>query len=417
MNKLRLRFLTLTFITIFLSIIATNFIVNSIELDFIQDPQIHILTTALINTLIIGIITRILFNKIISKSLEKISFTMEQISKGDYSKLEEIKGLPQISDSLNKVISIGRNMTTGIKNNSNVLADNTKSLYSAVEDTTSSIENIAMSVNEIAKGSEDTSMNITELSEAISNLNNLSQDTENFAEQTKELSISMADSAKNGYEDVDKIINMINLIENTTKDTSNIIEELNQQIRDIDNIVVIINEIAEQTNLLALNAAIEAARAGEAGRGFAVVAEEIRKLADATHTYSDEISSITINVTSSSKSAVTSIDEVSEVVEKSVNIADLTKKSFDDLLIKIEQINILIAEITDAAKEVRNNSEYILERASEISAISEETTAASETSAAAVENNLASMEEITASIESLSSIADELNKMIEHIRI
>ena len=126
----------------------------------------------------------------------------------------------------------------------------------------------------------------------------------------------MADSAKNGYEDVDKIINMINLIENTTKDTSNIIEELNQQIRDIDNIVVIINEIAEQTNLLALNAAIEAARAGEAGRGFAVVAEEIRKLADATHTYSDEISSITINVTSSSKSAVTSIDEVSEVVEK-----------------------------------------------------------------------------------------------------
>ena len=185
MNKLRLRFLTLTFITIFLSIIATNFIVNSIELDFIQDPQIHILTTALINTLIIGIITRILFNKIISKSLEKISFTMEQISKGDYSKLEEIKGLPQISDSLNKVISIGRNMTTGIKNNSNVLADNTKSLYSAVEDTTSSIENIAMSVNEIAKGSGDTSMNITELSEAISNLNNLSQDTENFAEQTR----------------------------------------------------------------------------------------------------------------------------------------------------------------------------------------------------------------------------------------
>ena len=39
----------------------------------------------------------------------------------------------------------------------------------------------------------------------------------------------------------------------------------------------------------------------------------------------------------------------------------------------IDQINISIIEITDAAKEVRNNSEYILERASEISAISEET--------------------------------------------
>ncbi len=64
---------------------------------------------------------------------------------------------------------------------------------------------------------------------------------------------------------------------------------------------------------------------GEAGKGFAVVAEEIRKLADATHTYSGEISAITSNVTNSSKSAVNSIDEVSEVVEESVNIADLTK--------------------------------------------------------------------------------------------
>ncbi len=56
-----------------------------------------------------------------------------------------------------------------------------------------------------------------------------------------------------------------------------------------------------------------------------MVAEEIRKLADATHTYSGEISAITSNVTNSSKSAVNSIDEVSEVVEESVNIADLTK--------------------------------------------------------------------------------------------
>nr|WP_272878471.1 methyl-accepting chemotaxis protein [Clostridium sp. Cult3] len=227
----------------------------------------------------------------------------------------------------------------------------------------------------------------------------------------------MAKSADKGTQDVDKIIHMVNQIENNTKDTSSIIEELNHQIKSIDNIVLIINEIAEQTNLLALNAAIEAARAGEAGRGFAVVAEEIRKLADATHSYSQEISSITSNVTNSSTKAVASIDEVSEVVHESVSMATSTKQSFDDLLMYIDQINISIIEITDAAKDVRSNSEYILERASEISAISEETTAASETSAAAVENNLASMEEITASIENLSVIAVELQKMVKHIRL
>lgn len=419
-HKIKSKFLIITFIIVFLSIIISNSIFKAIEIDLKLGPQFTILVSALVNMVIIGLIVYLLFNKLIIKSLNKLHMDMNRIAKGDYSKIKEIKGiknLPYISDALNTIVNNSIEISKGVKQHSEVLADNTKNLSHVIEDTTSSVENIAISVNEIAKGSEDTSKNITELSEAISNLNELSQDTENYAEQATELSLYMAKSADKGTQDVDKIINMVNQIENYTKDTSSIIEELNSQIKNIDNIVLIINEIAEQTNLLALNAAIEAARAGDAGRGFAVVAEEIRKLADATHTYSQEISSITSNVTNSSNKAVASIDEVSKVVHESVSMATSTKQSFDDLLMYIDQINISIVEITDAAKDVRSNSEYILERASEISAISEETTAASETSAAAVENNLASMEEITASIENLSHIALELERIIENMNI
>ncbi|MCF6460668.1 methyl-accepting chemotaxis protein [Clostridium sp. Cult3] len=419
-NKLKVNFLIITFIIVFLSIIVSNLIFRAIDIDLKLSPQLTILVSALVNMLVIGLIVYILFNKLIIRSLSKLHTDIDRIAQGDYSKIKDMKGvkdLPYISDSLNTIVNNSVKVINGVKEHSGVLAESTKNLSLVIEDTTNSVENIAISVNEIAKGSEDTSKNITELSEAISNLNVLSQDTENYAEQSTELSLFMAKSADKGTQDVDKIIHMVNQIENNTKDTSSIIEELNHQIKSIDNIVLIINEIAEQTNLLALNAAIEAARAGEAGRGFAVVAEEIRKLADATHSYSQEISSITSNVTNSSTKAVASIDEVSEVVHESVSMATSTKQSFDDLLMYIDQINISIIEITDAAKDVRSNSEYILERASEISAISEETTAASETSAAAVENNLASMEEITASIENLSVIAVELQKMVKHIRL
>lgn len=420
LNKFALKFIIPVLLTIFLSFIISNTIFKIIQAKLNVGSELAIFFSAIINTIIVGSISYIIFNKIIINSIKKLSGNIDRVSKGDFSNLEKVKGIKEfnfVNDSLSNIIDNSKNISKVVRDNSNILYENSSNLSKIIEETTNSVENIAVSVNEIARGSESTSTNIIDLSEGIANLNDLSQDTDNYAHQATELSTAMANSAELGSKDVEKVINMVGLIENTTKETSSIIEELNDQIKDIDNIVLIINDIAEQTNLLALNAAIEAARAGEAGKGFAVVADEIRNLADATHNYSQEISTITSNVTDSSSSAVTSIDEVSIVVNDSVDIATSTKQSFDELLTRIEQTNILISEITRATEGVSNNSEYILEKASEISAISEQTTAASETSATTVENNLGAMKKISYSIEGLSSIADKLNKTIEHIEL
>ncbi len=106
----------------------------------------------------------------------------------------------------------------------------------------------------------------------------------------------------------------------------------------ISGFVGVINEIARQTNLLALNAAIEAARAGEKGRGFAVVAGEVRKLADRTSQYTQEIAG--------------TIDTIREQAENSLGNMEATLRSVTETIGKAESTDRSLRQITSKAAKI-----------------------------------------------------------------
>ena len=98
------------------------------------------------------------------------------------------------------------------------------------------------------------------------------------------------DVIKKSLDEILKIVETINRIQESTNGTMDNMNKLNNTSKEIVHILETVNSISKQTQLLALNATIESARAGEAGKGFGVVANEIKKLAQGTAGNVSEIS-------------------------------------------------------------------------------------------------------------------------------
>ena len=163
--------------------------------------------------------------------------------------------------------------------------------------------------------------------------------------------------ASNGKQVVDKTVIEIRQLANIVMESSEIINQLQQDTNKVNVVLEVIRGIAEQTNLLALNAAIEAARAGEQGRGFAVVADEVRNLASRTQESTEEINQMLAQLQGAASKAVSTMESSIAGVESSVESANQAGESLLEItsaIAVISQMNDAIARSTEQQTEVSN---------------------------------------------------------------
>ncbi len=368
----------------------------------------------------IYVVTSFFINKIVFKPSRKILAGINRIEKYDLT--EEIEVVN--NDEFGEMARAINNMQDGLKTIighilevSSVTTNTTEELLLMASKTNDSANEVTTAVTSIAKGAVSQAQDTTEVSEYIEESLNV---LNNIIDILKELDVATEniDIKKNeGKLALDKLRNLSEENKKESDFINQIIHETNSSAENVSKASEMIQAISDQTNLLALNAAIEAARAGEAGKGFAVVAEEIRKLAEDSTRFTEEIRIIIDGLKEKSEIAVKRMEKAGNLVNEEDSQANITKDKFDEIENALNISKEIVKRIEKNSKILEDKNIKIVAVIQNLSAIAEENAVTTEQANSSVKSQTKSISDISLNSENLSDIANKLYSEVSNFKL
>lgn len=397
-----------------------------------------IMGTMLLGMLVVGMGIAWASGRFISKPIQRLTQTMEQISSGNLEvKLNRTERTNEIGKMTNTLVVFldgeikRREQEARERDRNEQTASVVKSLSDALSDLSNgdlttrintrfdgefgvlkeNFNNSLERLQTILKEVVTTSKTIAEGSDSLSNAaSNLATRTEQQAAalaetsatvgQIKESVETTAHNAKSANTMVHTSRDLAEVGEGIIKNTVAAMKEIEKGSTQISQIIGTIDDIAFQTNLLSLNAGVEAARAGEAGRGFAVVASEVRALAQraggAALEIKDLIETSQRQVSDGAKLTTDANEALNKIYEQVVQVSDKVSEidaaaqsqaqsiseisiAMNDLDSLTQQNAAMVEETTAAAVDLKSDVSDLRHGASVFKISSSDAAAATET--------------------------------------
>lgn len=362
-------------------------------------------------------------SKRFSRPIEDMTSTLDILASGDFRKdiddrvLSRRDEIGAMGRSLNKLRNHIRELMQKIMQSSEYLASASEKLTSSADQSAAASSQVADSMVNVANLCSDQTTAVgkagtrsNELSTQMKEFMTTISDAENTINKTN-------DTATKGNSTSVTAVSKMQTIEKSVEDTATVIAGLGEESKKIGVIVDTIANIASQTNLLALNAAIEAARAGEQGKGFAVVAEEVRKLAEESHTAADKIAGLIGSIQKEAQNAVSVMQEGVSQVKDGTSVVGNAGNSFGQIVTMVSAVSKQSQEMGEIVKSLVSGVGEITTTVDKINQMSKGVSSEAENVSAATEEQTASMQEIAESSRQLSKMAQDLQDAVNKFKI
>lgn len=225
-----------------------------------------------------------------------------------------------------------------IEHNADNSAQSVTAIKSAIGEQASEMEQVATAMTEMTTSIQEVANNAA-----------LAATQANEADKLSQKGVGSASEAVSALGELNVAINNI----------SSVVDRLDEDTRNIGQIIEVITNIADQTNLLALNAAIEAARAGEHGRGFAVVAEEVRSLASKTQSSTQQIQQLIQHLNDAVAMAVKVMEQSQKTSASSEQHVTTAIDALKQIAQQVSSISDMNAQIATAVEQQSNVADDI----------------------------------------------------------
>ncbi|WP_018923483.1 methyl-accepting chemotaxis protein [Salsuginibacillus kocurii] len=369
------------------------------------------------SVIMFGLLMTLLLNRMF-KPLRSTISVFNKLGEGDLT--EEVDQTDknrkdEIGQLLTALENMKRNFILLIKSTNEKaehLASTSQELKQTSDRAGAASNEVNTAIGEMATGAVEQAENTEQGAMHIQRLGNMLEDNQAHVQELNVATSRVSELKAEGDEIVTELIEKTKESHSSTQEIRSLIHNTNDSAGKIEHASDQIKGIAEQTNLLALNASIEAARAGEAGKGFAVVAEEIRKLAEQSNRFTEEIAGIITDLTEKTTYAVDTMETVEQLSTSQSEHVTATSEKFAGISKAITEMEKVIESINASGETMSGKKDEMVQVMENLSAISEENASGTEEAAASVEEQSKSMTRIAEEIERMNQLAEEMDAAI-----